>query len=357
MQHKFLWLICMGLALGACSDKLGELEDPAFEVKVSKTTFKVNEPVVFSISGVQDNISLYSGEGFNDYQYKDGRNVVVTGKGATLDFSTQLAGTGTGWQSGQVSVWLSDNYNGKDDFASVKAAAWTEITSSFTLATTTTNVASGKLDISTWIDSDKPVYLGFKYITKPQAVNGLARPWWIQNMMVRSKAPFIGTQELLIANQENIGFRTINQFAEAPAQNNIIASRATLLGNKYKDPNDSIYNQNYSIYNPQNPIYIPGSPVYQPSARVPTFVPYDPASPYNDPQTETWVISKPLQGDTVSLGPDRAISVKGINTDSVEEYVYTYKTPGNYKVYFIAYNHNRDETKKVVRQLDLTITP
>jgi hypothetical protein len=345
----------MGLALGACSDKLGELEDPAFDVKVEKTTFKVNEPVVFTITGVQDNISLYSGEGFNDYAFKDGRKVVVTGKGATLDFSTQLAGTGT--QTGQVSIWLSDNYNGQDDFASVKAATWTEITSGFTLAATTTNVASGKLDISTWIDADKPVYLGFKYITKPQAVNGLARVWWIQNMMVRSKAPFVGTQELLIANQENIGFRTINQYPEAPALNTITASRATLLGNKYKDPNDSIFNPNYSIYDTLNPIYDPRSPVYQPSARIPVFVPYDPASPYNDPLTETWVISKALQGDTVSLGPDKAISVKGINTDAVEEYRYTYKTPGNYKVYFIAYNHNKEETKTVVRQLDLTITP
>lgn len=356
MQHKFLWLISMGLVLGACTDKLGDLEDPAFDVKVEKTTFKINEPVVFTISGTQDNISLYSGEGFNDYAFKDGRKVVITGKGATLDFSTQLAGTGT--QTNQVSFWLSDNYNGKDDFASVKAANWTDITSNFTLATTTTNVASGKLDISTWIDVDKPVYLGIKYITKPQAVNGLARVWWIQNMAVRSKAPFIGTKELIIADQETIGFRTINQFPlDAPAQNTIIASRATLLGNKYKNPTDSIFNPAYSIYDPNNAIYIPGSPTYQPSARVPVFVPYDPASPYNDPLTETWVISKPLQGDTVSLGPDRAISVKGINTDAVEEYIYTYKTPGNYKVYFIAYNHNKDEVKTVVKQIDLTITP
>lgn len=356
MQHKLLWLISMGLVLGACSDKLGDLEDPAFEVKVAKTTFKVNEPVPFTISGVQDNISFFSGEGFNDYDYRDGRKIVVTGKGATLDFSTQLAGTGT--QTGQFSVWLSDNYNGKDDYASVKAAAWTDITSSFTLATTTTNVLSGKLDISTWVDAEKPVYLGFKYITKPQAVNGLARVWWVQNMAVRSKAPFVGGKELMIADQETIGFRTVNQFpVDAPAQNVINATRVTLLGNVYKDPLDSIYNPNYSIYNPLDPRYIPGNPSYSPSARVPVFVPYDPASPYNDPLTETWVISKPLAGDTVSLGPDRAISVKGINTDAVTEYSYTYKTPGNYKVYFIAYNHNKGEVKTVIRQVDLTITP
>lgn len=356
MQYKFLWLISMGLVLGACSDKLGDLEDPIFEVKVAKTTFKINEPVPFTFTGVQDNISIYSGEGFNDYDYREGRKIIITGKGATLDFSTQLAGLGT--QTGQFSVWLSDNYNGQGDHASVKAAAWTDITSSFTLATTTTNVLSGKLDISTWIDAVKPVYLGFKYITKPQAVNGLARIWWVQNMAVRSKAPFVGGKELLIADQETIGFRTVNQFpVDAPAQNVINATRVTLLGNVYKDPLDSIFNPNYSIYNPLNSRYIPGSPDYSPTARVPVFVPYNPTSPYNDPLTETWVISKPLNGDTVSLGPDRAISVKGINTDAVTEYSYTYKTAGNYKVYFIAYNHNKGEVKTVIRQLDLTITP
>ncbi|RPD39126.1 DUF5017 domain-containing protein [Chitinophaga barathri] len=356
MQYKFIWLICLTLMLGACSKELGELNEPQLEVTVDKTTFKVNEPVVFTFSGNQNNISFYSGEVFNDYAFKDGRTIDLTGQGATLDFFSQLSGTGT--QAGQVTVWLSNNYNGKGDLPSVKAATWTEVTSSFKLATAATNVASGKLDVSTRVSKEQPLYIGFKYITKPQAVNGLARVWWIQSLAVRSKAEFLGTKELLLTDQESSGFRTINQYpADAPSLTTITATRVTLAGNKYKDPLDSIYNPAYSIYDPKSAIYDPKSPDYKPTAKVPVFVPYDPNSPYNDPETETWVISKPVFEDKVNLGPDKAVSIKGINLDVLDNYSYTYKTPGTYKVYFVATNHNIDGVKTVVRQLDLTITP
>lgn len=356
MQYKFLWSISICLVLGACSDKLGELDAPVFEVKVEKATYKVNEAVTFSFEGKQDNISFYSGEVFNDYAFKDGRQVDLTGKGATLDFTSQLAGEGI--QTGQLSVWLSANYDGRGDYAAVKSATWTDVTSSFTLATSTTNVASGQLDVSTWLSKDKPFYIGFKYITKPQATSGLARVWWIQSLAVKSKADSLGGKPLLVTDQENAGFRTIDQFPEdAPSQTSITVTRISLLGNKYKDPADSIYNPEYSLYDPNNPIYDPKSPSYKPTAQIPVFVPYDPASPYNDPLTETWAISKPIFEGQADLGPDKAISVKGINTDVVEQYAYTYKKPGTYKAYFVAYNHNIDGVKTVVRQVDITITP
>ncbi len=356
MQYKFIWLISLPLAMAACSEKLGDLEEPVLEVSVEKTSFKVDEPVVFTFSGTQTGISFYSGEVFNDYAFKDGRKVDLAGQGATLDFFSQLAGNGT--QTGQLSVWLSNNYNGAGDLAAVKAAAWTDVTGSFKLATAATNTASGKLDVSAWVSKDKPLYIGFKYITKPQATNGLARVWWIQSLAVRSKAEQLGTKELLLTDQENAGFRTINQYpADAPSLTTITATRISLVGNKYKNPQDSIYNPAYSIYDPKNPIYDPKSPTYQPTARVPVYVPYDPNSPYNDPATETWVISKPVYEDKIDLGPDRAVSIKGINTDVLDNYTHTYKTPGTYKVYFVASNHNIDGVKTVVRQLELTITP
>jgi hypothetical protein len=356
MQNKLFWLIGSCLLITSCAKRLGKLDTPAFEVTVKKQTFKVGEPVLFNFTGMPDNISFYSGEGFNDYHFKDGRVINVAGKGATLDFATQLSGTGT--QTNQVSVWLSNNYNGKNDFASVQAATWTDVTSSFTLTTSTTNVLSGKADISTWFTPGQPVYIGFKYTTMPQAANGLARIWWIQSVAVRSKAPFVLNKELLLTDQENAGFRIINQYpADAPSRSAVVPARITLLGNVYKDPADSVFNPNYSIYNPLNPIYNPQSPSYVPGAVIPVFVPYNPASAYNDPLTVTWAISKPIYGDTVNLGPDWALSIKGINTDYLQEYIYTYKTPGTYKASFVAYNHNIEGEKKVIRQVELTITP
>lgn len=356
MQNKLWLLISCCLFVASCEKKLGEVETPEFEVSVAKTNFKVGEPVLFSFTGKEDNISFYSGEGFNDYAFNEGRVVNISGKGATLDFATQLAGTGT--QTNQLSVWLSTNYNGKDDLASIQSATWTDITSSFKFATSATSVASGKADISSYFSPGNPVYICFKYTTKPQVANGLAREWWIQSVMVRSKAPFVLNKELLLTDQENAGFRIINQYPkDAPSRSTLTSTRITLLGNQYKNPADSIFNPHYSLFNPANPIYNPQSPSYVPGAVVPVYVPYDPASPYNDPLTETWVISKPIYGDSVNLGPDWALSLKGINTDYLQEYVYTYKTAGTYKAYFIARNHTIDGEKEVIRAIDLTITP
>jgi hypothetical protein len=38
-------------------------------------------------------------------------------------------------------------------------------------------------------------------------------------------------------------------------------------------------------------------------------------------------------------------------------YTYTYKTPGTYKAYFVASNNSIDETKQMVKEVDVTITP
>ncbi|NII28467.1 DUF5017 domain-containing protein [Pseudoflavitalea sp. X16] len=356
MQYKLWLFIGYCLLAGSCSKKLGKVDAPAFEVTVKKTTFKVGEPVLFSFKGEQDNIAFYSGEGFNDYAFKDGRVINVSGKGVALDFATQLSGTGT--QTNQLSVWISGDYNGKNDLANIQAATWANITDSFTLATAATSVASGKADISSWFTPGKPVYIGFKYITKPQETNGLARSWGIQTVVVRSKAPLVLNKELLLTDQENAGFRIIDQYPkDAPSKSTIISTKISLLGNTYKQSTDSIFNPNYSLYNPANPIYNPQSPLYSPTAVIPVYVPFDPASPYNDPLTETWAISKPIYGDSVNLGPDWALSLKGINTDYLQEYVYTYKTPGTYKVYFIAWNQNIEGAQQVIRQVDLTITP
>ncbi|MGX5816711.1 DUF5017 domain-containing protein [Chitinophaga lutea] len=356
MRKTFLFSICGALLAAGCSDKLGKLDEPVLEVKLAKNTFRAGDPVVFGFTGKQDNISFYSGEVYSDYTFRDGREADLTGKGGTLDFFSQLSGNGT--QTGQVSVRVSTDYNGKGDYASVKAATWADITAGFTLATGATNIASGKVDLSDRLSSGKPLYIAFRYLTKPQKTNGLARVWWIQSLAVRSKADPLGGKELLLADQENAGFRTIDQFPnDAPSLTAITATRISLLGNKYKDPADSIYNPAYSLYDPKNPIYDPKSPQYQPAARVPVYVPYDPNSPYNDPETETWVISRPILAGKANLGPDKAISVKGINTDVVNDYTYVYKTPGKYKAVFVATNHNTEGTKTVIREVELTIEP
>jgi len=322
MKTSVLLFGLASIGILSCSKRLGEVKLPEFEVTTEKTTYKVGEPVIFNFTNTTEIISFYSGASGNDYLYKDSGLVVpIADYGATLEFSTQLAGTGT--QANQVSVWISNDYSGKNDFASVKAATWTEITSLFKLATSTTLLVSGTKEISSYFSSNRPVYIGFRYITMPQAINLAARTWYVQNLSVKSLAPPVNNQPIFITNHEHSGFQIINQYpVEAPSVSNVTATRITLLGNAFKIPTDSLY--------------VPGSP-------------------WNDPQTETWAVSKGLTKNPVALPKNYSVAVKGINTDFLESYSYIYTAAGTYKAYFVGTNGNIDDTETVVKELTLVI--
>ncbi|HTF29459.1 MAG TPA: DUF5017 domain-containing protein [Flavitalea sp.] len=324
-MNRFTFSIAvLSIFFCSCSKRLGEVKEPDFEVTTEKTTYKAGESVLFNFTNAADIISFYSGAAGNNYLFKDsGQIIPVADYGATLEFSTQLAGTGT--QANQLSVWVSNDYDGKTDFASVKAATWTEITSLFKLATSTTILAAGTKDISSYFNAGKPVYIGFKYLTKSQVANQPARIWYVQSLLVKSLAPLVNGQPVLITDHEHSGFQVINQFpVDAPSLSNIAATRITLLGNAFRIPADSTY--------------VPGSP-------------------YNDPQTETWAISKALTKSPVTLARDFSIAVKGINTDVLPGFSYTYNAPGTYKAVFIGSNGNVEQTKTVIKELQLVIEP
>ena len=322
MKTSILLFALASVGIFSCSKRLGEVKAPEFDVTTDKTTYKVGEPVVFKFQNTPEIISFYSGAPGNDYLYKDSGLVIpIADYGATFEFSTQLAGTGT--QANQVSVWISNDYSGKNDFASVKAATWTDITGLFKLATSTTLLASGTKDISSYFSANRPVYIGFKYITKPQATNQPARTWYVQSFLVKSLVPPVNNQPVLITDHEHSGFQIINQFpAEAPSISNITATRITLLGNAFKLPTDSLY--------------VPGSP-------------------WNDPMTETWAVSRALTKNPVSLAKNYSVAVKGINTDFLDSHSYIYTAAGTYKAYFVGTNGNIDDTKTVVKELTLVI--
>lgn len=86
-------------------------------------------------------------------------------------------------------------------------------------------------------------------------------------------------------------------------------------------------------------------------------MPYDLASPYNDPLSENWAVSKAIYTDKVDLGPDWSTSLKGISNTKLDVYRYTYTKAGTYKAVFIASNNSIDDVKQVVKEITFTITP
>src|SRR5690606_20702414 len=118
---------------------------------------------------------------------------------------------------------------------------------------------------------------------------------------------------LPIVNQNEIGFFVVDEDRENnPSRTSATATRLSILGHTYADPNDPIYDPDNPIFDPNNPIYDPDSDVYDPTAERPEYMPYDPDNPYNDPRRETWVVSKPISTNEVNLGPDWSNGIRGI---------------------------------------------
>lgn len=346
MKSKIYSLLAGALLLFSC-DKIEDTQAPDFEVSTESLTYKVGQPVNFKLNGQADMVWFYSGQAGNDYAFKDGRVVDTKGEGATLSFSTSLQGTGT--QKNEFQVLASADFNGDySSLASVKAATWTDITSRFTLSpgTNTAFTAATVKDISDLLVPGKPIYIAYRYVTKPQKDNGLSRQWLVEAFTVKSTKLF-GTAPLPITDQANAGFVIVDDLKDkAPARSVVSPTRISLYSNMYKDPANP-------IFDPNSPIYDRESPSYDPKA---VYVPYDPTSPYNDPASEHWAISKPINTESVDLGPDRSIAVKSMETQP-KAYAYTYNSPGTYKAYFIAANTNIEGSSQVVRTVDITIEP
>ena len=283
-----------------------------FDVTTDSAAYKIGTSIRFSFQGGEaHDISFYSGEVLKDYDYKDGRVVDITGSTAVLAFSTAV---NLGTQANQLSILVSTDFKGDySSITAVKAATWADVTARFKYGTTTSFLATSA-DISDLFVAGKPLYLAFKYLTKPQAVNGIARQWSIQSLTLTSGKKLNNTVALTLTNEPGAGFQLVDQNATtAPALSTITNTKIILQGNNY--------------------------------------------TATNDPASENWAISTGINIDKVNLGPDWSTALKGITGAALKEYRYVYSTPGTYKAVFVASNNSVGESKQVVKTVNLTINP
>lgn len=306
MKLSYAIIFCSLLLHTACEKSL-DLNGgtPAFAVDSVTGSFKAGEPVLFRFSGDADIISFYSGEPLKDYAFRGGRTEAATG--GLLTFTSAVTG---GAQTGQLTVLASSNFNGAyTDINAVKAATWTDITTRFTLGTSATFLSAGVKDVSDLLVKGKPLYVAYRYITKPQTQNGQARSWMVQGYNFQAITPlgnltaydmFSGAFQLVKSNPPT-----------APARSAVSTSRLTLLANEFTAD--------------------------------------------NDPETENWAISAPITWESVNLGPDRPTGIKGGTAARLESYSHIYTKAGTYKAYFVASNTNIDKSSEVVREVTVTI--
>jgi len=274
----------------------------------------VGDTLVFSMEGNPDFISFYSGEYGNDYAYIGGRTLDI--KSFSLAFQTRVR---NGNQPNQFSVHVSNDFNGKFDIESVRAGNFKDITQMVTLSTVNTVwTSSGEVDLTPLVtDKTKPLYVGFRYITKPQTAasgpNGTQRNWDVRDLELKTLTDIGQTTAI---DQLSGAWTLVESGAVLEAGRNTVnvnSGLVTLRGNATAE----------------------GKLV----------------------ETEAWAISKAVDLNTVILGPDKSVPIKSISETLVPVYSHVYTQPGKYKAVFATSNHRIDGKKTAVKEIEITIEP
>lgn len=308
MKKTIIFLIPIYLLLFLTScEKNEEITEPEFEIQSTNTTVKVNEPVTFNFSGKPDILSFYSGEVTKDYGFTTGRTVKYK---YLLNFDSQIL---DGAQENQFSVLASTDFNGTYTLENVKAAHWTDITAKFRIATYADNralVGSGEQDISDALVNNKQVFIAFKYLARPETANGKFNLWRVQNLLLQTESDYNG--KISVMSQSAGGWQSVKS-------------------SNYEANRGYIYTNNIT---------------FQSNAT------------NKEVEHEAWAITKAINVKTIEdLGPDLPTTIKSVSDPVLRKYQYIYTKPGTYTATFMAINANVNETKKVIRQIKITVIP
>lgn len=304
-MNRFLFLLIVLPAMNACKKEVA-LKDLSFDAVTASATVAAGETVRFDLSGNPDIISFYSGEIGNDYDSINGR---VMPAELNMQFQSQIL---DGAQEDQFSVNASTDFSGDYTVEGVTAATWIDITGRFRIATPADNrlaVASGTVDISDLLVPGKPIYIGFHYINRPNAVYGRYNLWRFSSFQLLAVTP---VATVTLASQSTAAWSIV---LDGPWESGRVASTSssfTFRGN------------------------ISNTEVYQ----------------------EAWGISRAFEaGSTVDMGPDRAVAIKAVPDLPRTLYEHVYTQPGQYKATFIAANQNAFDRKEIIKQINITVTP
>lgn len=144
-------------------------------------------------------------------------------KGLNMSLNTTVQ---YGDQENQLSILVSTDFDGVYEMNDIKNATWTDITSNFSLATSTTKEPWGPQDLVSLFAEGKPLYIAFRYITLPQGDNGLQRTWKVSNFELANK------EGAVISTLDAAEFTLIHDGPFESGRSSISTSTITLRGNK-----------------------------------------------------------------------------------------------------------------------------
>ncbi len=293
------------------------VQTPDFKVVTPVIEINTGEAATFRFEGNADYITFYSGEAYSDYKFRDGRKI-IPGDRNTLSFETAISEVG---QRDQLSVLIGNDFNGDYlDYNNLINSGWTDITSNITLATDANVKNSSDIDISSFIQDDKPTYIAFRYKTKSQAENGKASRWVVSNLKVKTYPEELG--ECTMCEIATAGFRIVDPFSRTSAacRTSLSQTQLVMQGNFYGLDSDGVMQG-------------------------------------EDLENEHWVISRALDMKSEKdMGPDRPVSVKGYTQPMTETYEHIYEKPGEYEAVFVVSCQSLDEKIERVHKVKIIVT-
>jgi len=293
MQKIFFTALAIILVI-ACTKK--QVGNPDFTVSPNKDSYTTADTVVFSFSGTPWYLAFYSGEPYHKYENRD--RVTADGMPA-FQFASSVT---TGTQTNTLRLLVSSDFNGTYDSANIYQATWTDITDKATLATGSTTVSSGVIDLTPFVNNDHPVYIAFKYTG---AAGSAQRNWTLKTVTLNNLLADSTSYNLLDISESSAGFRSV-AMKNTSVKWTVSTSQLNIKG----------------------------------------------GTTTTSPEAEGWIVSKPLNLKKVL--PDSGIPLKNMTT-VMESYYYIYTKPGNYTATFVVSNANRYDSKDGVYQVPVTI--
>ncbi len=308
MKIKLLYPLAVFAMIFASCEKEKEIDLSDFSVKTESSTFKVGEQITFKFNGNAPQISFFSGEAGNSYDFKDSARIDNIAK---LFFSFENHNAAVPVVN--VKLLVSTDFDGVYEYPNVTSATWTDISSRFHLAEPGPYPGSWEfsnvVDIANAIKKGKPLYFAFKYVA-PAFPSGTipSRNYRTRKHVLEAETKF-GYQSS-VANYTGMGWNLVKK-------DNMVTSGSVVAS---------------------------------------SIMLFSPSSSYRD-EYEEWGVSKGFELGDVNLGVDRSVPIKVYADATLSEYVHTYTKPGTYTATFVGTNKTLYNTQEKVKQITITITP
>lgn len=291
-----IFIIAISIIFGiACNKK--EVDSTGFSVTADRDSYNAADTVRFSFTGNPWYLTFYSGEPYHQYEYRD--RIAADGV-PQLSFTSTIA---TGSQTNTLKLLVSTDFSGVYDSTNVYNATWTDITGKAVLAGSA-DTKSGDIDLSSFLNGDKPVYIAFKYTGNAGTAQ---RTWTIKSLAVDNVLPDGTSYETLGIGESTLGFKSVVMKVPSVAWT-ISTTQLQIKG--FTTNANSVAN------------------------------------------TEGWVVSKPINLRKVL--PDTGTPLKNMTT-TMSSFNYIYSSAGTYKATFVSANINRYSEMGEVQEIPITV--